>query len=164
MPAICLEPCAVFSFVRCHGSLTLAHTRCAALQIYAKLTGGHKGAVTGLLTLCGDKLGAPDMLLSSAADGSVAVWDPSRTIARGTDREMAPKHTFKAHDSAVKGMALFTAYMDETPTPPTVKLVTVGAMGAHEVGGCAGGGVSLCVLCTEGLSAGVIIVTRPQAK
>jgi hypothetical protein len=80
------------------------------MAVYAKLAGGHKGAVTALLPLGSPSPGGPDRLISASADGSVAVWDPSRTPARGADREMAPAKTFKAHDGAVRSAALFVAH------------------------------------------------------
>lgn len=51
--------------------------------MYAKLVGGHKGAVTGLLPLGSVAPGGPDRLLSAGADGTIAVWEPS-TAGRWT--------------------------------------------------------------------------------
>lgn len=48
-----------------------------AAQVYAKLVGGHKGAVTALLPLGSVAPGGPDRLLSAGADGTIAVWEPS---------------------------------------------------------------------------------------
>lgn len=61
------------------------------LQVYAKLTGGHKSTVTKLLVLGGREQGGPDLLLSSAADGTVAVWEPSAAAPQGPDKEISPK-------------------------------------------------------------------------
>jgi hypothetical protein len=66
------------------------------------------------------------MLLTAGADGSVAVWDPSRSATKGPDREIAPKHSFKAHDSAVHAMTYFLTYT-EKPDPPVLRLATAGA-------------------------------------
>lgn len=54
-----------------------------------------------MLPLASEKPGGPDMLLTASADGTLAVWDPSRTQVRGADREVAARHAFKAHDSGV---------------------------------------------------------------
>ena len=54
-----------------------------------------------------------------------AVWNPSYATFRGADREMAAKLVFKAHDSAVLGMTLFSSYGEGTQ-PPSLKLATTG--------------------------------------
>ena len=54
------------------------------------------------------------------------VWDPSRTSARGTDREVGPKHAFKAHDSAISSMTYFQCYT-QRPDPPPLRLAAAGA-------------------------------------
>lgn len=64
-------------------------------------SGAHGKGVTAMLPLASEAPGGPDRLLTAAADGSVAVWDPSRSVARGPDREMAAQHTWKAHDGGV---------------------------------------------------------------
>lgn len=48
-------------------------------QVYARLVGGHKGAVTQLLPLGAVAPGGAERLLSAAADGTIAVWEPSTT-------------------------------------------------------------------------------------
>ncbi len=60
-------------------------------QVYAKLTGAHKSAVTKLLVLGGREQGGPDMLLSCSTDGTVAVWEPSATAPQGPDKEISAK-------------------------------------------------------------------------
>lgn len=47
------------------------------LQCYARLVGGHKAAVTKLLVMGGKDIGSPDILISGAADGTIATWMPS---------------------------------------------------------------------------------------
>ncbi len=42
-------------------------------QVYAKLTGVHKGAVTALLPMGSLEPGGPDRLISAGIDGTVAV-------------------------------------------------------------------------------------------
>jgi hypothetical protein len=69
--------------------------------MYLRCSGAHSKSVTAVLPLASEAPGGPDMLLTAGADGSVAVWDPSRSATKGPDREIAPKHSFKAHDSAV---------------------------------------------------------------
>lgn len=64
-------------------------------------SGAHGKAVTAMLPLASEAPGGPDMLLTASADGTLAVWDPSRASVKGADREMAPRHAFKAHDSGV---------------------------------------------------------------
>lgn len=64
-------------------------------------SGAHGKAVTAMLPLASEAPGGPDQLLTASADGTIAVWDPSRSVARGPDREMAPKHSWKAHDGGV---------------------------------------------------------------
>ena len=54
-----------------------------------------------MLPLASEAPGGPDMLLTASADGTLAVWDPSRTPVRGADRELAPRHSFKAHDNGI---------------------------------------------------------------
>ena len=43
------------------------------MQVYAKLTGVHKGAVTALLPMGSLEPGGPDRLISAGADGTIAV-------------------------------------------------------------------------------------------
>lgn len=64
-------------------------------------SGAHGKAVTAMLPLASEAPGGPDMLLTASADGTLAVWDPSRTPVRGADRELAPRHSFKAHDNGI---------------------------------------------------------------
>ena len=95
--------------------------------VFAKLTGGHKGSVTCMVALSGENPGGPDMLISGSADGSISVWDPSRSAARGPDREISPKVTItKAHEGAIHDMCLFMHHEGGHPVPPPLKLVTVG--------------------------------------
>lgn len=78
-------------------------------SVFAKLTGGHKSSITSLLTLGGDTPHSPDRLLSCSADGTVALWDPSRTPKKGADREISPIKTFKAHDAGVKDACVYVS-------------------------------------------------------
>lgn len=98
------------------------------MAVYAKLTGGHKSAVTVLLPFASEAPGGPDRLVSASADGSIAIWDPSQTPVRGSDREMAPKRTFKAHDSGVRSAAFYVAYAHGGAKPGALplQLATVG--------------------------------------
>jgi WD40 repeat protein len=96
------------------------------MTVYAKLAGGHRGAITALLPLGAAAPGGPDRLVSASADGSVAVWDPSRTPVRGAGREIAPAKAFKAHDSGVRSAALFAAYAGDKLQELPLRLATVG--------------------------------------
>lgn len=107
------------------GSIYLINSTSGVL--YAKLTDGHKSSITALVPLASDKPGGPDRLLSADASGYVALWDPSRTPARGPDQEIAPQRTFKAHDSGVKSAALYFAYAEgAAPEALPPRLATVG--------------------------------------
>jgi hypothetical protein len=44
-----------------------------------------------------------------------AVWDPSLSPMKGPDREIAPKHSFKAHDGAVT-VGWFLPYTADVPS------------------------------------------------
>lgn len=81
-----------------------------------------------MLPLASEAPGGPDMLLTASADGSVAVWDPSRSPTKGPDREIAPKHSFKAHDSAVHvslgGRRAWDAFWRRAPACPLPSLAT----------------------------------------
>ena len=95
--------------------------------VYAKLQ-GHKGAVTALLPLAAEAEGGPDLLVSASADGTLAVWDPSRTPARGPDRELPPQRQWKAHDGGGVAAAAFFAVRDPSgqALAPALRLATVG--------------------------------------
>ena len=60
-------------------------------QVYAKLVEGHKSGVTGLASLGAREEGGPDLLLSCAGDGAVALWEPSAAAPAGPDKEVRPK-------------------------------------------------------------------------
>jgi hypothetical protein len=97
-----------------------------SMTVFAKLTGAHRGAITALCPLGGETLGAPDRLVSTSADGTVAIWDPSRTPVRGSDREMAPVKSFKAHESGIKDATFFISYSGDKPEELPLRLATVG--------------------------------------
>lgn len=61
------------------------------MQVYARLVGGHKAAVTKLQVLGNKEENGHDLLLSAGADGSVAVWEPSSAAPSGPDKERLPK-------------------------------------------------------------------------
>lgn len=103
----------------------------ASGTVFAKLSGGHRGAITSLTVLAGGVSGqgggwSADRLLSTSSDGSIALWDPSRTAVRGADREIGPIRTFKAHDGGVRAATLFLAYSSDPPEKPLLRLATVG--------------------------------------
>lgn len=95
-----------------------------APQVYAKLAGVHKAAVTALLTMGSLEPGGADRLLSASADGVVALWTPSAKT-RTPDAEHMPVATFKAHDGAVLSMSFFRM-LESTPERPRLFLATTG--------------------------------------
>lgn len=97
-----------------------------SMTVFAKLSGAHRGAITALCPLGGETLGAPDRLVSTSADGTVAIWDPSRTTVRGSDREMAPVKSFKAHENGIKDASFFISYAGDKPEELPLCLATVG--------------------------------------
>ena len=97
-----------------------------SMTVFAKLTGAHNKAVTSLHAIGGTTIDAPDKLISTSSDGSVAIWDPSRTPVRGQDREMAPTRSFKAHESGVRDAAFYIAYSGEKPDELPLRLATLG--------------------------------------
>lgn len=97
-----------------------------SMTVFAKLTGAHRGAITALCTLGGEILGAPDRLVSTSADGTVALWDPSRSPVRGSDREIGPLKSFKAHENGIRDATFFVAYSGDKPEELPLRLATVG--------------------------------------
>ena len=102
--------------------------------MHARLIGGHKAAVTTLNVLPGREAGAPDALVSTSVDGTVAVWHPSTAAVKLPDREVAPKATFKAHDGPVLSSALIASPSD-SPEAGQLHLVTSGAFHWYFLGG-----------------------------
>jgi hypothetical protein len=94
-----------------------------AVQVYAKLAGGHKGAVTGMLPLGSKEPAGPDRLVTAAADGTVAVWEPSLATPSSVH---APVATWKAHDGPVSSLTFFR-HLTDTPEQPQLRLATSGA-------------------------------------
>lgn len=90
--------------------------------MYAKLTGAHKGAVTSMLPLGSKEPAGPDRLVTAAADGTVAVWEPSLATPTNTH---APVATWKAHDGPVSSLTFFR-HLTGTPEQPPLRLVTAG--------------------------------------
>lgn len=101
------------------------HGDLAAWQVHARLVGGHKTAVTALVTLSAREPGAPDALISASVDGTVAVWHPSTSSVKLPDKEVAPKTTFKAHDGEILSAALIASPVD-SPEAGQLNLVTAG--------------------------------------
>ncbi len=54
--------------------------RAAAMQVYAKLSGVHKGQVTALLPMGSLEPGGPDRLISAGADGTIAVRGKEKRV------------------------------------------------------------------------------------
>ena len=75
------------------------------LQVYAKLTGGHKNAITALLPLGSTEPGGPDRLVSAAADGTIAVWQPSTAVGAHWPSEHAMETRSRAEGPLICGAA-----------------------------------------------------------
>ena len=97
--------------------------------------GAHKGAITALIALGGREAGAPDSLISTSADGTVAVWEPSSSTIKLPDREIAAKTSFKAHDGEVLSAVLLASPAD-APDSGHLHLVTSGAPAPHGSHSC----------------------------
>lgn len=95
------------------------------MQVHARLGGVHKSAVTELITLSAKEAGSPDGLVSTAADGTVAVWEPSVSTIKLPEREITAKHSFKAHDGEILSAALIASPSD-SPEAGQLYLVTSG--------------------------------------
>ena len=93
-------------------------------QLVARLV-GQKSSINALMSIAGKEPGAPEWLISGAADGSMAVWDLSKA-PQGADREIAPRHLLpRAHEGPILSMTLFQSVID-TPENPPVRLLTTG--------------------------------------
>jgi len=88
-------------------------------QVYAKLVGGHKGAVTALLPVGATAPGGPDRLLSAGADGTIAVWEPS-TAGRWCPGAAARLNTPDEAERAHRASPLL-----ERPLRPSTNPITV---------------------------------------
>lgn len=75
----------------------------------ARLAGGHKATVTKLVAIGGKDASSPEQLVSAAADGTVALWDPS---SASTSKEVAPVATTKPHESEIFSMVVSAASTD----------------------------------------------------
>ncbi len=95
-------------------------------QVYAKLTGAHKAAVTGILPLGSTEPGGPDRLVTAAADGTIAVWQPSLATSGGAGAH-APVATWKAHEGPVNSLT-FYRHLTDSPEQPALRLATAGAV------------------------------------
>lgn len=97
---------------------------CCVLQLVARLV-GHKASINTLIPIAGKEPGAPEWILSGAADGSLGVWDLTKP-PQGADREIAPRHLLpRAHEGAIYSMTLFQSVIDSPENPP-VRLLTAG--------------------------------------
>lgn len=90
------------------GSIYLLHI--GSGTVVAKCAGAHGKPITCLQTIGPAHPGGPDRLVSGSADGTIAVWDPSRsakTFEKGSASSIQPVKSFKAHDGGVFDMDLF---------------------------------------------------------
>ena len=93
-------------------------------QLIARLV-GHKASINSLISIAGKEPGAPEWILSGAADGSLGVWDLTKP-AQGADREIVPRHMLpRAHEGPIFSMSLFQSVIDSPENPP-VRLLTTG--------------------------------------
>ena len=94
------------------GSIYLIHV--SAGKVVAKCAGAHSKAVTCLQVIGPARRGGPDRLVSGSADGTIAVWDPSRS-AKGVDAKggvcIQPLTCFMAHEGGVHDVQLFGMQM-----------------------------------------------------
>ena len=90
------------------GSIYLIHVSTG--KVVAKCAGAHSKAVTCLQVIGPARRGGPDRLVSGSADGTIAVWDPSRS-AKGVDAKggicIQPLTCFMAHEGGVHDVQLF---------------------------------------------------------
>ena len=79
--------------------------------VFAKLSGGHRSSITSLQVIGSeDGPAGPERLVSASADGTIAIWDPSKSPMHGSDREISPIKTLKGHDAAIRDVTYFCAY------------------------------------------------------
>jgi hypothetical protein len=79
-------------------------------QVVAKCADAHSKAVTCLEVIGPARQGGPDRLVSGSLDGSIAVWDPSRSVKTVGGKGGAciqPITCFKAHEGEVHDLQLF---------------------------------------------------------
>lgn len=79
-------------------------------EVIAKCAGAHAKAVTCLQVIGPVHPGGPDRLVSGSADGTIAVWDPSRSeksFEKGTSVAIQPITCIKAHAEGVFDVDLF---------------------------------------------------------
>ena len=98
-------------------------------EVVGKCAGGHKKGVTCLEVLGGGRRGGPDRLVSGSADGTIAVWDVSRTAKSQERGCVEPSVCFQAHeggvfDVRVFGMQRTMACSGDHPIPPSSPYVT----------------------------------------
>ncbi|WPT16903.1 TSET complex member tstF [Picochlorum sp. SENEW3] len=90
------------------GSIYLLHV--GSGTVVAKCSGAHGKPITCLQTIGPAHPGGPDRLVSGSADGTIAIWDPSRsakTFDKGSASSIQPVKSFKAHDGGIFDMGLF---------------------------------------------------------
>ncbi len=94
------------------GSIYLIHVSTG--KVVAKCAGAHSKAVTCLQVIGPARRRGADRLVSGSADGTIAVWDPSRS-AKGVDAKggvcIQPLTCFMAHEGGVHDVQLFGMQM-----------------------------------------------------
>lgn len=84
------------------GSIYLLHLHSG--QVVAKCSGAHTKSVTCLKVIGPAHPGGPDRLISGSADGTIAVWDPSRSpksFDKVSSAMIQPTTSIKAHEGDV---------------------------------------------------------------
>ena len=79
-------------------------------KMIGKCSGAHSKGVTCLQVIGPARRGGPDRLVSGSADGTIAVWDPSRSM-KSIDTKgsvcIQPNTCFMAHEGGVHDVQLF---------------------------------------------------------
>ena len=79
-------------------------------EVVAKCSGAHTKAVTCLKVIGPSHPGGPDRLVSGSADGTIAVWDPSRSpksFDKASSASLQPITCIKAHEGDVFDLDVF---------------------------------------------------------
>lgn len=79
-------------------------------EVVAKCSGAHTKAVTCLQVIGPAHPGGPDRIVSGSADGTIAVWDPSRSpkaFDKTSSASIQPITCIKAHEGDVYDVSLF---------------------------------------------------------
>ena len=79
-------------------------------EVVAKCSGAHTKSITCLKVIGPAHPGGPDRLVSGSADGTIAVWDPSRSpksVSKASSASIQPITCIKAHEGEIFDLDLF---------------------------------------------------------